>query len=124
MILLRLALPFSATHQILIAGAMEPVHGHDFVCVIEVECADTRDAATLEPTLHEALGELARTHLEAVSRTQGGHPSAERIAAHLFTAMAGRLTGDDRLHIHAVTVHEAPGCAATYTFGIEPATRL
>jgi len=111
---LLLAQSFSATHQIRIGGEIEAVHGHDFRCEVEVASADERDAAMLAPALARALAPLERTHLEQVERSQEGCASAERIAAHLYQALAAELTEDPALRVVSVTVEEAPGCRARF----------
>ena len=80
---LLLEVPFTATHQILIGGQLEPVHGHDFRCVAEIAVDDERDAAELAPAVHAAIAPLIRTHLTLVAEGECGHPSAERIARFL-----------------------------------------
>ena len=117
MIVLRLERRFSATHQIRIAGEIEPVHGHEFRAEVEVESGDdaSLDASEIDPALASVLAELSHTHLEAVERAEGGHASAERIACWVHGALARALAGDPRLRVRSATVHEAWGCAASYT---------
>ena len=114
MTVLTVELPFTATHQIDILGELEPVHGHDFRCLAEVECADDdgRDASVVEPAVRAALAELSHTPLRRVVQSQGGKASAERIARHLHGAIAARL--EPGLRVARVTVHESPGCSASY----------
>ena len=111
---LLLAQSFSATHQIRIGGELEPVHGHDFRCEVEVASADERDAVSLAPALLRALAPLERTHLERVERSEGGCASAERIAAYIHHALGDELAEDPALRVVSVTVEEAPGCRARF----------
>ena len=113
MILLRIEIPFSATHQIDILGELEPVHGHDFRCLVELESEDARDASLVAATVRAALAGLSHTHLGAVALSEGGKPSAERIARHLHHEIGRRL--DPALRVARVTVHESPGCSASYS---------
>jgi 6-pyruvoyl-tetrahydropterin synthase len=114
MLLLLLERGFSACHRIRILGELEPWHGHEFRCRVEVACADERDAGTLEPALADVLAGLERTRMEEVERGGRGHASAERIAAWIHGRLASRLAEDPALRVESVRITEAAGCAATY----------
>jgi len=104
--------PFTATHQIEIAGELEAVHGHDFSCRVEIAVTDERDTVQLAACLATLLAPITRTDLAAIRQTEGGHPSAERIARHVFRALAAVV--DEGAQVGAVTIRESPGCSATY----------
>lgn len=110
---LLLEAPFSATHQIVVAGELEPVHGHDFHVSAVVDVDDDRDALVLLPVLRAAVAALQATPLGAVARREGGLPSAERIARYLHRRL-GELLVEDTARVHEVAVRESPGCVASY----------
>jgi len=121
---------FSAAHAIIIAGQREPLHGHDWHVTVTVE-GEHLDADGLLVdfhAVHAALRQIiAPFHNRSLnevapfdqSSPASKNPSAELVARHiadLLSAQAAHIGLDSArgVHIAAVRVTEAVGCAATY----------
>lgn len=116
---LRIERRFFASHGLrLYDGAYEPQHAHDWVVEVEVAAAEL-DAIDLAMDFHElerivaaAIDPLRESNLNDNPALSGVNPSAERIAEHIYKAVAPRLPA--RVRLTRVTVTEAPGCRASY----------
>lgn len=109
---------FSAAHAIRIGGAVEPLHGHDWLVTLTV-AGPSLDADGLLCDFHvieEALRAItARFHNRSLNETAPFvelNPTAEHVARHIADAIAPLLPRGVRIVSSRVT--EAPGCAATY----------
>ena len=100
------ATTFTAVHQIVVDGALEPVHGHDFS--VAAWFASTDDPSHFRGPLQGVLHPISHTDLAAVTERPGEHPSAERLAEYVLRTLlrAGQP-------VERVSVGEAPGCTAT-----------
>ena len=114
---------FCAAHTLSIAGAQEPLHGHNFVTKATI-AGDTLDADGLLcdfHTVHAVLVEICEPftnrNFNEVPPFDATNPSAELIARHIADELAGRL--DEALALNArvqsVSITEAPGCVAVYS---------
>ena len=123
---------FAAAHAIVIGGAHEPVHGHNWRVRATV-AGDRLDAEGLlcdfhliENSLREVLAPLHNRHLNEIAPFDRVNPTAERVAMHIAERLcqltAGRLPAGVRVARVAVT--EAPGCEAAYLPGVAPAAPI
>ena len=114
---------FCAAHTLTIAGAQEPLHGHNFVTKATI-IGDTLDADgllcdfhTVQDILIEICNPFTNQNFNEITPFDTTNPSAELIAKHIADELADRL--DDALapnaRVHSVSITEAPGCVATYT---------
>ena len=97
---------------------MEEMHAHDwrvFVYVLAdqldgIECV--MDFHELERIVDGAIKSLDHTTLNDEPAFATVNPSAERVAEHLFKAIAAQLPST--VKAGRVTVTEAPGCRASF----------
>lgn len=117
---------FCAAHALVIAGAREPVHGHNFRVTVTVE-GERLDADgllvdfhALERLVDEIIRPWNNADLNAIDPFSGGlNPSAENVAACIGEKIAAGLarlvpTGAPRPRLARVRLTEAPGCAVVY----------
>lgn len=115
---------FAAAHAITIAGAVEPLHGHNWrvTARFTAHALDhdglVCDFHTIHHTLTEILTPFHNNNLnEQPPFDEGVNPTAELVARHIARELHRAL--DEALAPHArltsVSVTEAPGCVATYT---------
>lgn len=113
---------FSAAHSLAIAGAREPVHGHNWHVTVTL-AGHTLDADgllcdfhTVEQTLRECIAGFNNRNLNEIAPFDRTNPSAENVALHIANFMNERLGASlaPLAWIAAVRVTEAVGCAATY----------
>jgi len=114
---------FCAAHSLSIAGAREPLHGHNFVtkATIVGEQLDADgllcDFHTVHAVLTEICAPFANRDLNESPPFDTTNPSAELLARHIGDELAQRL--DESLapgaRVHSVSITEAPGCLAVYT---------
>jgi 6-pyruvoyltetrahydropterin/6-carboxytetrahydropterin synthase len=115
---LRVERTFRAGHALVIQGAREAPHEHDWHVTLVVNGATLDDDGLLcdfhdlERALEETIQPLRGVNLNHVSPFDESNPSAELVAKHLAESVAARL--GDAAQVDRVTVTEAPGCAATY----------
>ncbi|MDH3584433.1 MAG: 6-carboxytetrahydropterin synthase [Phycisphaerae bacterium] len=110
---------FRAAHALrLYDGSREPLHEHAWKVVVDV-AADQLDQIELVMDFHElqgiidrALGPLEGRNLNNLDVFKTVNPSAERVAEHIYRAIAAELPASVRLS--RVTVTEAPGCRASF----------
>lgn len=109
---------FSAAHAIRLGGAVEPLHGHDWLVTLTIagETLDEDGLLCDFHTIEEALRSItARFHNRSLNETTPFNtlnPTAEHVAKHIADALAPMMPSEAR--IQSVRVTEAPGCAATY----------
>jgi 6-pyruvoyltetrahydropterin/6-carboxytetrahydropterin synthase len=122
---LEVSAEFCAAHAIVIAGAREPVHGHNWRVTLTV-VGPTLDADGLLCDFHavgaalsEVTGCFANADLNATAPFDRVNPTAELVARHIAGAVSSRLAGvlPAEARVSACRVTEAPGCAATYRPG-------
>ncbi|MEO0511425.1 MAG: 6-carboxytetrahydropterin synthase [Planctomycetota bacterium] len=112
---------FSAAHALSIAGAREPLHGHDWRVTATI-AGDTLDDDGLLADFHSVHGFLAEicepfnnNTLNDVAPFDETNPSAENVAEYIAAELAGQLEEiAEHCRVAAVRVTEAPGCAASY----------
>jgi 6-pyruvoyltetrahydropterin/6-carboxytetrahydropterin synthase len=113
---------FSAAHAIMIGGAREPVHGHDWhvTACVAGESLDEQGLLVDFHEIEECLGGIVRpfrnANLNATPPFDMVNPTAENVARYLGTALAerARLAPGRGVRVAWVRVTEAPGCAVTY----------
>lgn len=114
---------FCAAHTLTIAGAEEPLHGHNFVTKATI-AGDTLDADGLLcdfHTVHAVLVEICEPftnrNFNEVPPFDATNPSAELIARHIADELAGRLDAAlaPNARVQSVSITEAPGCVAVYS---------
>ena len=116
---LRIERTFSAAHAIIIGGAREALHGHDWRVRMTVEGDQLNeegllcDFHLLERVLDSAIAPLRDSNLNDVDVLVGINPTAENVALYLASTVAGDLPPDIRRLRLAIT--EAPGCEAAVT---------
>ncbi len=113
---------FCAAHCLAIAGAREPVHGHNFRVTATIEGSSLDgdgllcDFHTIHDTLAEIVAPFQNGNLNQTPPFDRLNPTAELIAKHIADALAERL--DEALspaaYVASVRVTEAAGCAAMY----------
>lgn len=115
---------FCAAHTLQIAGAHEPVHGHNFrvTAAIEGPSLDTDgllcDFHTVEASLRSILDPFRNNNLNATPPFDTTNPTAELIAKHIageLTAALASALEPYGSRVAWVSVTEAEGCVATYT---------
>jgi len=113
---------FCAAHALSIAGAHEPVHGHNFHirATIETTQLDNDGLVCDFHTAHQILVEVCdpftNRSLNDTPPFDTTNPTAEHLARHIADTLAHRLDdATDPARVRCVRVTEAPGCAATYT---------
>ena len=113
---------FCAAHTLSIAGAQEPLHGHNFVTKATI-AGDTLDDDGLLcdfHTVHAVLVEICEAftnrNFNEVPPFDTLNPSAELIAKHIGDQMISRLEASlaPAARVAAVRVTETTGCAAVY----------
>jgi 6-pyruvoyltetrahydropterin/6-carboxytetrahydropterin synthase len=113
---------FRAMHQLRgPAGAVEPLHEHDWRVTATVggprldESGLLVDFAVVRKQLDDILAPLTGQNLGAIAALRGRNPSAEHVAEHVADHMAGRLPVGVRLM--CVEVEEEPGCVVRWRAG-------
>ena len=115
---LRVERAFRARHALVIQGAREAPHEHDWHVTLVVIGAALDDDGMLcdfhdlEQALDETIRPLRGVNLNHVAPFDESNPSAELVARHIAETISARLGESAR--VDRVTVTEAPGCAATY----------
>ncbi len=109
---------FCAAHAIVIAGAREPMHGHNWRLTVTVG-GEQLDADGLLVDFHAVerlvAGVIEPMHnrtLNEVPPFDRVNPTAEEVARHIAIQVADGLP--EGVAVLAVRVTEAPGCSATY----------
>ena len=111
---------FSAGHQLaLYDGALEPVHGHNWVVRVAV-MAPKLDAIGVVMDFHELerlvdaiVVPMHNRHLNELEPFKSElNPSAENVAVHVGRSLKGKLPGG--VTLRAVTVWETPENSAAY----------
>lgn len=113
---------FCAAHAIVISGAREPVHGHNWRVEAVVEGPDLDsdgllcDFHAVERSLAEVIGPLHNADLNQATLLEGLNPTAEIVARRICEALSSALEGDlaPGARVARVSVTEAPGCRAEY----------
>src|SRR5687767_10351254 len=109
---------FAAAHQLrLYDGALEPLHGHNWVVVVTV-AADRLDAIGVVMDLHElerlldgVIGRLHNTHLNDVEPFKSElNPTTENVAVHIAVS----LQLPPGVRVQSVEVWETAANSAIY----------
>lgn len=115
---------FCSAHALVIAGALETIHGHNFHLTLTV-AGDRLDSDgllvdfhALEALVHSIVRPFINANLGAVPPFDTVNPSAENIARHIAHAVQERLPtlshSPTTLRVRSARVTEAPGCSVTY----------
>lgn len=113
---------FSAAHAISIAGAVEPLHGHNWQvrATIAGETLDHDgllcDFHTIDDMLTDICNRFHNGNLNAIPPFDQLNPTAELVARHIADHLSSGL-GDAQLRVASVSVGEAAGCVATFRPG-------
>lgn len=133
---------FSAAHAIVIGGAREALHGHDWHVTVTVrgERLDREgllvDFHWLEGALRGVIGPFQNANLNEIEPFASGlNPTAEHVARHIGQSLSEQLATRARngpkerkaprsankrgggVRVYSVRVTEAVGCAATFYTG-------
>ncbi len=114
---------FCAAHSIILLGAQEPIHGHNFTttATISGQTLDQEgllcDFHLVEQTLIKICQPFTNNNLNTTPPFDQINPTAEHIAKHIADQLSERLDTalSPRAKVHSVSITEAPGCIATYT---------
>jgi 6-pyruvoyltetrahydropterin/6-carboxytetrahydropterin synthase len=118
MYLVRIERTFSAAHAIEIRGAREHLHGHDWGVSLSLAGASLDgdgllvDFHEMESSLDKVVGRFRNRNLNEVPPFDRINPTAELVAQFIAVSMEPHLPAG--VHVHSVSVREAPGCTATY----------
>jgi len=117
---LRIERVFTAAHALrLYDGSLEDSHTHDWQTFIHVTSAEldeievVMDFHELEQIVDAALQPLHQKNLNDLDAFAKVNPSAERVAEHIYQAIAPHLP--PAVTLARVTVTEAPGCRASFS---------
>lgn len=115
---------FAAAHALSVAGAREPIHGHNWKVTVVVSGKTLDgdgllcDFHTIEDVLRSITDQYHNRNLNDIEPFDRINPSAENVARAFGEVLVSRI--GESLAPHArldrVTVTEAPGCSATYRF--------
>ncbi len=114
---------FAAAHAIILNGAREPLHGHNWKVAATVSgpALDGEgllcDFHLVESGLRDITAAWHNRNLnELPPFSTGVNPSAEHIARHIAQELTRSLRGriPESVRVSAVRITEAPGCAATF----------
>jgi len=110
---------FSAAHALVIQGAREPVHGHDWRVTVTLSGPELDpdgllcDFHAVEKSLTEITGPFNNANLNETPPFDRLNPSAELIAQYIATELRKRLD-DSPAIVESVAITEAPGCRAIF----------
>lgn len=127
MYLIRIERVFSAAHSISIGGVQETVHGHNWpVCATVAGPSLDADGLlvdfhALEQSLEAIIGRFHNQNLNTSVPFDKINPTAELVAQFIAVELAQSLPSG--VHLHSVSVGEAPGCTAVYTNPFERSDR-
>lgn len=114
---------FSAAHAIVMRGARERLHGHDWRVAVTVsgEGLDPDgllcDFHALESTVGDAVAPFHNRNLNETQPFDRVNPTAENVAEFLAMEIARRLPHG--ISLRRVEIEEAPGCVAAFLAPIE-----
>jgi len=119
---LNIEASFSAAHALQIAGAREPIHGHNWHVKATIRGATLdHDGLVCDfHTVHEMMMEIItpfhNNNLNEVAPFTKINPTAELIAKHIGDELSTSLNEplSPHAYVHSVSVTEAVGCAAVY----------
>ena len=121
---IRLRAEFCAAHALVIGGAPEPTHGHNFRVEVGIEGPLDADGLVcdfhlVEGHLGEVLAPFVNRNLNEQAPFDRLNPTAELIAQHIATGLRERLDGllGPGARVAWASVTEAPGCVAVCRLG-------
>ncbi|MEM0983506.1 MAG: 6-carboxytetrahydropterin synthase [Planctomycetota bacterium] len=110
---------FCAGHAIVIAGAREPMHGHNFRVTAEIRGTGLDgdgllcDFHTIEDRLRKTCAPFENDSLNEVAPFDRLNPTAEHLAWHVLETLKAKVSLPEGAQVFRVSVTEAPGCVAT-----------
>ncbi len=120
MFAVKIKADFSAAHRLEeVGGKCESLHGHNFAVEVVVEadvldeCGMVMDFRLLKRRTRSILEALDHHYLNELPMFQGKNPSAENIAAYIFSELAKEIDRGSR-KVSQVSVWEAETSQATY----------
>lgn len=119
--ILRIERMFSAAHSIAGHPKCGQVHGHNWKVTVEfrawqlIEPGWVLDFATAKQGVDTVLQRYDHININTILDP----PTAEILAANLFTELRAVFQKVEHLAVHSVTVEETPGCSATFTNAAE-----
>ena len=127
MFTLQVTHEFCAAHSIILLGAPEPIHGHNFKTTATIAGTPNThqldaegllcDFHLVETTLINICKPFTNNNLNTTPPFDTLNPTAEHLAKHIAEELANQLDTDlaPRARVHSVSITEAPNCLATYT---------
>lgn len=118
MFILSVEHTFSAAHAIVLRGIREPLHGHNWHVTLKVGAPSLDqdglvcDFHDIERNLRNVTDRFHNRNINDIPPFDQSNPTAENIAHHIGTAIAGTLP--EGVHLISCAVTEAPGCTAIY----------
>ena len=118
---------FCAAHSIILMGAQEPIHGHNFKTTATIIGSSSEhsldsegllcDFHLVEQSLIQICQPFTNNSFNEVAPFDSLNPTAELIAKHIADQLAAKLDASlaPRAKVHSVSITEAPNCVATYT---------
>ena len=120
MFILRVIDSFSAAHRLRgYHGDCERLHGHNYRVEIFIESQHldetgiVMDFREVKSLLKKSLDEMDHQYLNELPAFTTMNPSAENIARHIFSVLAGSILPPARLK--EVTVWENENCCVSYS---------
>lgn len=113
---------FCAAHALLISGAREHLHGHNWrvTATLAGQALDADgllcDFHAVEHALKAVCAPFANRNLGDIPPFDRLNPTAEHVAMHIAASLADALSTSlpPRVRVQSVRVTEAPGCTATF----------
>jgi len=118
---LKIVTDFAASHSLRnYEGACQRMHGHNWKIEVEAtanklnEAGMAVDFKVIKKAANQVIDGLDHYHLNDIPPFTEINPTAENIAAHLYTSI-GSIVNTDTVKISAVTVWETERACARYT---------
>jgi 6-pyruvoyltetrahydropterin/6-carboxytetrahydropterin synthase len=113
---------FCAAHSIVLLGAQEPIHGHNFKTTATISGNELDNEGLLcdfhlvEQTLIQICSPFCNNNLNTTPPFDQINPTAENLAKHIADELSLRLDEElsPRAKVHSVSITEAPNCLAIY----------
>ncbi|MFQ5470422.1 MAG: 6-carboxytetrahydropterin synthase QueD [Gammaproteobacteria bacterium] len=113
---LKIVTDFAAAHSLRgYQGECSQLHGHNWTVEVEVNATKLDDVGIgidfklMKKATKSVIGELDHTHLNDLEAFKQINPTAENIAAYLYSRISA-IINDDHVKVLAITIWET-GCA-------------
>ena len=118
---MKIVTDFAAAHLLRdYPGACSRLHGHNWKVEVEVNASSLDkvgmgiDFKDIKAATKDVVETMDHRFLNDLAPFDTINPTAENIAAHIYTTLAGILN-DDRVRVAAVTIWETERACVTYT---------